>query len=57
MLILPNGKFLTSKRCAVGLRLHSLTRLKQHLVYLSKLTHSISYKQTEETEAVQKELP
>ena len=55
-LVLSNGKFLTRKHCAVGLGLHRLTILKESLVYLSKLAHSISYKQIEENEAAQTEL-
>ena len=51
-----NGKFLNNKHCAVGLGLHSLTGLKQPVVYLSKLGHSISYKQIEEIETAQAKL-
>ena len=54
--VLSNGKFLTSKHRAVGLGLHSLTGLKQTVVYLSKPRHSVSYKQMEEIQKVQKEL-
>ena len=53
---LSKGKFLTSKHCAVGPGLHSLSGLKQPAVYLSKLGHSIRYKQIEEIETAQAEL-
>ena len=56
MFALSKGKFLTSKHCAIGLGLHSLTGLKQPVVYLSKLGHSISNKQIEEIETAQAEL-
>ena len=56
MFALGNGKFWSSKHCAVRLGLHSLTGLKQPVVYLSKLGHSISYKQMEEMETAQAEL-
>ena len=56
VMFLSNGKFLTSKHCAVGLGLRSLTGLKQPVVYLSKLRHSVSYKQMEEIQTAQTEL-
>ena len=56
MFALSNGKFLTSKHCTVRRGLHSLSGLKQPVVYLSKLGHSISYKQIEEIETAQAEL-
>ena len=56
MFVLSNSKFWTSKHCAAGLGIHSLTGLKQPVDYLSKLGHSISYKQMEKIERVQAEL-
>ena len=53
---LSKGKFLTSKHCAVGLGLQSLSGLKQSVVYLSKLGHSIRYKQIEEIQIAQAEI-
>ena len=56
MYSVSNGNFLTSKHCAVGLGLHSLTGLKQPIVYLSRLGHSTGYDKVEETETAQAEL-
>lgn len=50
------GNFLTSKYCAVGLGLHSLTGLKQPIVCLSRLGHSNGYDNVEEIETKQAEL-
>ena len=42
MYSVSNENFLTSKHCAVELGLHTLTGLKQPIVYTSRLGHSNS---------------
>ena len=56
MYSVSDGNFLTSKHCAVGLVLHSLTGLKQSIVYFSRLGNSIGYHKVEEIETAQVEL-
>ena len=56
MYAVSNGTFLTKKHYAVGMGLHSLTGMKQPIVFLSKMGHCISYDKVAEIETAQAEL-
>ena len=56
MYTVSNWSFLTEKHCALGMGLHSLTGMKQPIVFLSKLGHCISYDKVAEIETAQAEL-
>ena len=53
MYSVANGNILRSKNCAVRLGLHSLTGLKQPIVYLSRLERSFRYDKVEDIETAQ----
>ena len=53
MYSVSKGNILRSKNCAVRLGLHSLTGLKQPIVYLSRLERSFGYDKVEDIETAQ----